>query len=222
MDTVTIRLAISSAKLHEKATGELASQLALKANQLHHSIELPPQHIVPVLLNFILRYVDHVPEFMEAVEAIADEAGLGDYLEPILAITQEFFVQPPELLNGHEGLNAIMVEAYLAHRFIEEINDRFVSRYGSTLMPMDMTRSNLIIHHLIGEPFANQLDEAIHLIVDHLEQQEDVFSSAPFLRFFNSADDQDWSDRLNQWPCLVDMLSLNFSLNKIASRIVVH
>lgn len=222
MDTVNIRLAIATAKYYEKKTGLLAQQLAQKIGQLHHSIELPPQHIVPTLLNFIIRYVDHVPEFMEAVESIADEADLNAYIDPVLTITQEFFVHPPTLLNGCKGLHAIMAQAYLAHRFIEEVNDRFISHCGSALLPMDMIRSNLIIHHLLGEPFSNQLDEATRLIVDHLEQQEDVFSSASFIRYFNASNDGDWSASLNRWPCLVDTLSLNISLNKNIPRVIFH
>lgn len=221
MDTVNIRQAIAAAKLHERTTGQLAQQLTLKAGRLHHSIELPHQHIVPVLLNFIIRYVDQVPEFVEAVEAIGEEIGMGERINPIIAIAKEFFVQPPELINGHEGLNALMVEAYLAQRFIEEVNDRFIARCGNALMPMDMTRSNLIIHHLIGEPFANQLDEAVHLIAGCLEQQEEVFSDTSLLHYFY-ANKQDLPAWLNRWPCLVDALSLNFSIGRDSQQVVVH
>ena len=177
---------------------------------------------MPVLLNFIIRYVDHVPEFMEAVESIADESDLSDYVDPLLTITQEFFVQPPKILSGHTGMSALMAQAYLAHRFIDEINDRFISHCGNALLPMDMTRSNLISHHLIGEPFANQLDQAIQLIVDQLERRGAVFSSAAFLNYFSFINDSDWAARLNRWPCLVDMLSLNISLNKEITRVVFH
>ncbi|WP_461482224.1 hypothetical protein, partial [Porticoccus sp.] len=154
MDTVNLRQAIATAKAHEQSTGQLAHLMQTRANRLHHTIQLPPRNIVPALLNFIIHYIDQVPEFIDAVDAIANECNISDYTEPVMNVAKEFFIQPPELIDGHHGLSALMDESYLAHRLIEEVNDRFMSRYNMPLVPMDMTRSNLIIHHLIGEPFA--------------------------------------------------------------------
>ena len=187
MDTVNIRQAIIAAKQHEQSTAQLAGMLKARVDGLHHAIQLPAENIVPVLLNFVIRYIDHVPEFVDAVDAITERAGLSEHIEPVMMIAREFFAQPPELLAGHEGMDALMDESYLAHRLIEEVNDRFMANTGSHLIPMDMTRSNLIIHHLIGEPFANQLDQAVHLIVNHLEYYEDVFTGESLLQRLNQA-----------------------------------
>ncbi|MEZ5530628.1 MAG: hypothetical protein R3E57_11980 [Porticoccaceae bacterium] len=218
MDTVNIRQAIATAKAHEHATGQLATLMQARAARLHHAIQLPPQNIVPALLNFIIHYIDHVPEFIDAVDSIADECNLTDHTEPVMQVAKEFFVQPPELINGHHGLNGLMDESYLAHRLIEEVNDRFMSRYSIPLVPMDMTRSNLIIHHLIGEPFANHLDHAVHLIVDNLQGKD--------LIFVPDACREDRSDRwardLQRWPCLVDNLSVNLLLNSQSARIMIN
>lgn len=220
MDTVNIRYAISAAKQHEKATAQMARLLGARTSGLHHAIRLPTEHVVPVLLNFVIRYIDHVPEFVDAVDAIAEEAGLEDYTEPVMIIVKEFFAQPPELLDGHNGLDALMDESYLAHRLIEEVNDRFMACSGSPLVPMDMTRSNLIIHHLIGEPFANQLDQAVHLIVNHLDSSEDVFSSGALLQHLSRT--TNWSKELQKWPCLTDTLSIHLTLDRKRAHMVLH
>jgi hypothetical protein len=218
MDTVNIRQAIAAAKAHEKTTGQLARLLKARASCLHHAIQLPPQNIVPALLNFILHYIDQVPEFIDAIDSIANECNIIDYTEPVITIAKEFFMQPPNLIDGHEGLNALMDESYLAHRLIEEVNDRFMSCYNTPLVPMDMTRSNLIIHHLVGEPFANQLDQAVHLITDNLQNHDLVFVPEACKEDRSKR----WASDLQRWPCLVDNLSVNLLLNGQTARIMIH
>ena len=221
MDTVTIRHAINSAKKQEKNTGQLARLLEARTGGLHHAIQLPEEHVVPVLLNFITHYIDHVPEFVDAVDAIATDAGLDVYTEPVMAVAADFFAQPPELLNGHSGLTALMDEAYLAHRLIEEVNDRFMASSGLPLVPMDMTRSNLIIHHLISEPFANQLDQAVHLIVNHLAYTEDLFSSDALVQHLSKTR-TNWAKELKKWPCLMDSMAIQLTLRNANPRMVFH
>lgn len=212
MDTVNIRQAIVSAKHSERQTGHLASLLHQRAPFLHKAIRLPEQNMVPTLLHFIIRYIDHVPEFLDALNGIGNSLGIEDVTDPLLAVANEFFAQPPALLNGHHGLQALMDEAYLAHRLIEEINDRFTSHSGASLVPMDMTRSNLIIHHLIGEPFANQLDEAVALIVDNLEQQDCLFVSLSSVARPGATENILWQKELERWPCLTDTLVVDLLL----------
>ena len=218
MDTVNIRQAIAAAKAHEKATGQLARLMQARVSKLHHTIQLPPENIVPALLNFILHYIDQVPEFIDAVDTIASECEITDYTEPVMQIAKEFFIQPPNLIDGHDGLNALMDESYLAHRLIEEVNDRFMSRFNTPLVPMDMTRSNLIIHHLIGEPFANQLDHAVHIIADHL-QGGDLVMVPEACKVDRSSR---WANDLQRWPCLVDNLSVNLLLNSQTARVLIN
>ena len=217
MDTVIIRQAIAAAKKHERATGQLARLLKTRVSALHKSIQLPSENIIPALLNFIIHYIDQVPEFIDAVDAIADECGLIDYIEPVISTAREFFMEPPALVAGHEGLNSLMGESYLAHRLVEEVNDRFISGYNMPLVPMDMTRSNLIIHHLIGEPFANQLDSAVHLIVDELQQKDLVFVREACREDRSNR----WASDLQRWPCLIDNLSVNLLFNG-SGQLLIH
>ncbi len=222
MDTVTIRQAIARAKQRERQTGYLAATLHQRAQTLHKAIQLPAQNTVATLLHFIIRYVEHVPEYLDALIGIGTSMGVEDVTDPILAISNEFFVQPPALLNGHEGLQALMDEAYLAHRLIEEVNDRYAGGDHSALIPMDMTRSNLIIHHLIGEPFANLLDEAVALIVDSLEQQDYFFVALSPARTAGGTTARCWEKELERWPCLTDTLVVDLLLGNSNRSQFVH
>ncbi len=55
-------------------------------------------------------------------------------------------------------LAELLDEAYLAHRLVEELNDRYIACFAEPLLTLDTTRANLLAHQLIGESFANQLD----------------------------------------------------------------
>lgn len=212
MDTVEIRQAIAMAKTHERETRELEQLLHGRLHSLHHSISLPEQDAVNCMIEFITRYIDHVPQFLDAIQQVADSTEITDYTDPIINICTEFFVHPPEMLAGHRGLDALMDESYLAHRLVEELNDRFISYFRTPLVPFDMTRSNLIVHHLIGENFANQLDLAIHLVVDHLAEHEYILASKPATSAGGIA--SAWQALQRSWPCLTDNLAISLLVGK--------
>ena len=88
----------------------------------------------------------------------------------------------PSLPSDHQGLLALLDEAYLAHRLLEEVNDRYLAHGGGQLVPLDTTRASLIVHHLLGEPFANELDALVQVTVDGLVPAE-VFQGPDFSEY---------------------------------------
>ena len=86
------------------------------------------------------------------------------------------------------------------------------------LAPIDTTRSNLIIHHLIGEGFANQLDDAVHLIARDLVMEKDT-RGAPARQ---DTDPSAIVETLNRWPCLKDELAGDMILFSPARLYNVH
>ena len=160
MTTAAIRDTIELAKLHEKQHGHLAQLFEKQVlENIHMAIQLPEEGAVESLVEFVISYVEHVPNFIDATRAITQAANIHEHAETYLKIAEDYFLKPPEIVKGHVGLDELMDEAYLAHRLMEEVNDRFMIRSSIPLIPMDMTMSNLIVHNLIGEPFANELDD---------------------------------------------------------------
>ena len=213
MDITLLQQAIRAAKAHELKTGQLKQSLEHRIANLHHSIRLPANNSVPALLNFIIRYIEHVPEFVEAVLDIARESGIQASIEPVVQVACDFFLSPPELIEQRQeavSLESLMDEAYLAHRLIEEVNDRYMNQVGAPLIPMDMTRSNLIIHHLIGEPFANQLDRAAQSAVNQIEQRDTGQSEQDSFKACRC--DRNTDRELIRWPCLTDSLLVGLTL----------
>jgi hypothetical protein len=194
----------------------LANRFGKNLTRLHDAINIPEKDKVAALMNFVIHYVEHVPDFIEAVSNITNDAGIYDYSDQFITTARNYFLNPPNSVSEHKhsGLIGLLDEAYLAHRFMEEVNDRFIGQIGIPLAPMDMTRSNIIVHHLIGEPFANELDEAVHYSVESLMTKEDAFQNEAFLSYVNDHKNRGWSKELERWPCLARDLSITLRFEK--------
>ncbi|MFS8138482.1 MAG: hypothetical protein ACMG50_10195, partial [Thermomonas sp.] len=172
MNTAALREQISLAHQHESSTGQLAKQLEEQLPHLHSAIAVADGDRTQVMTRFVTAYIELVPDLLEAANDVAREAGIESQIKPVLKIAEQFFLQPPAILVGHEGLDGLLDEAYLAHRLVEEVNDLYIKHFGQPLIPADTTVANVIAHQLIGETFANQLDEAVHHAVDELLNEE--------------------------------------------------
>lgn len=207
-----MRALIRDSVARDRESGELQRILERRADHLHEAIRLPQAAAVSTLRDFVVRYVEHVPEFIEAIDHLSREAGIGERVRPLLNIACDYFLSPPDLLNGRRHLVALLDEAYLAHRLLEEVNDRFIGYCGIPLVPMDTTRANVIAHELIGEPFANELDQAV-LFSAELLLNEYSFKGKNFERYVARHRDRGWSEELNRWPCLATDLDIDLDFN---------
>lgn len=211
MNTAALRQLIQRAHQHEAATGQLARKLDAQLERLHPSIRLPVGDAQGVLERFVAAYIDQVPELLDAADAVAREVGITAQIKPVLKIAEEYFLQPQALLNGHDGLDGLLDEAYLAHRLIEEMNDRYIRQFGQALIPMDTTVANLIAHQLIGETFANQLDDAVHLTVEGMLNPSH-FDPQLLQAYREQLDDPQVVAAWQSWPCLSRHLGVELEL----------
>lgn len=210
MNTPALREQIQLALVQEASSGALARQLQHHLDLLHPTIQLPASDAHGVLTRFVTSYVEQVPDVLDAAHAVAREAGIEAQVKPVLKLAEQFFLSPPSILEGHQGLDALLDEAYLAHRLVEEVNDRYITHLGQPLIPLDTTVANVIAHQLIGEPFANQLDEAVHHAVDEL-LDEQVFQGSVQeyrTRLSNPQTVAAWQN----WPCLSRQLGVELGL----------
>ena len=202
------------AKAHEERTGHLAKLISAQIeDNINLAIKLPASSPEQFLLEFVVAYIEHVPQFLEAARAITQQANIAEFTEPYFQVAEDFFLKPPEIVAGHVGLDELMDEAYLAHRLMEEVNDRFRVKTGIPLVPMDMTMSNLIIHSLIGEPFANELDEAVDYTVQRAMINEHIYQSQAFAQYAENHRGDHWEVERQDWPCLSDNLAVDLELN---------
>ena len=211
MNTVALRQLIAQARQQESGSQALSRLLQAQRDRLHPSIRLPEEDAPGTLSAFVIAYIEEVPDVLDAAAEVAREAGIEAAVKPVLKIAEHFFLQPPALMEGHEGLEGLLDEAYLAHRLVEEVNDRYIAHLGQPLIPLDTTRANLIAHQLIGEPFANQLDEAVHhALAGMLDDASFDLPSVQAYRERLAAPDT--ASAWQRWPCLSQQLGVELQL----------
>jgi hypothetical protein len=203
-----IRQLIHQAQEQDSATGKLMEFVECRKSHLHAAIKLPKEQAAKGLADFVVRYIKHVPDFIDAIRSMAREAGIYEDIEPLLKIASDYFLSPPSIVDPHSQLEALLDEAYLAHRLLEEVNDRFMAKSGIPLAPMDMTVANVIAHELIGEPFANELDQAVLFSAELLLNEHD-FAGANIANYVNAHRANGWHEELERWPCLTEDLSIS-------------
>ncbi len=203
-----IRQLIRQAQEQDSASGKLLEFVECRKKRLHAAIKLPEDQAARGLADFVVRYIKHVPDFIDAIRSMAQEAGIANDVEPLLKIASDYFMSPPSIVDPHSQLEALLDEAYLAHRLLEEVNDRFMAKSGIPLAPMDMTVANVIAHELIGEPFANELDQAVLFSAELLLNEHD-FEGTNIANYVSAHRDRGWTEELERWPCLVEDLSIS-------------
>jgi hypothetical protein len=127
---------------------------------------------------------------------------------------------PLEIFSIEERLEAHMYQAYLAHRVLEELNYVLKISYSHPIIPIDMTRSNLIVHHIIGEPFANQIDGAIQLLNEKLISA--IARDASLERKISSYLATLGNDPVTRYPCLTESSNIRLLFNSQNSRMRRH
>ncbi|MNO89305.1 hypothetical protein D3C76_807840 [compost metagenome] len=211
MNTAALRELIQHAHQLEERHGYLAALIQPQLERLHPSIRLAGEDASGVLKRFVLAYIERVPEFLDAASSVAREAGIEERIGPVLAVAEQFFLNPPNLLEGHRGFDALLDEAYLAHRLVEEVNDRYIAHFGQPLIPLDTTVANLVVHQLIGEPFANQLDTSVQQALGGMIH-DGLFASPAAQAYRASLSDPQVANAWRQWPCMSRQLGIELNL----------
>lgn len=211
MNTAALREQITRAQEHETRTGQLSRLLELQLPHLHPAILLPEADAQGALTRFVVAYIEQVPDLLDAAHGVALQAGIEARIKPVLKIAEQFFNAPPALMDGHEGLDGLLDEAYLAHRLVEEVNDLYIAHLGQPLIPVSTTVASVIAHQLIGEVFANQLDEVVHHAIEQMLDQHS-FSPESVGAYREQLTESDTEAAWKRWPCLSRQLGVGLEL----------
>lgn len=218
----SIRNNIASVLESEAGQHELDQIVSALVPRLHDAIQLPGKAPQQALQQFVVRYVRNVPEFLQTLQQLFTEAGLEADGQTFLNIATDYFTQPPDGARPANSLYGLIDAAYLAHRLIEEINDRLLMLCGRPLTRMDMTLSNIVVHDILGDNFANQLDLAVHYAVEVLFDPAKVSQHTALLKSLARQDSR-WQAFEDQWPCLAGESAIRFDFKYgINSRAEVH
>ena len=106
---------------------------------------------------------------------------------------------------------AALSSAYLCHRLMEEMHENNHSIRTGGLVDIEATRANLLVHQLIGEPFANELDDSITVTVLQIAGTPDYYelNLDPFVEQVNN---DAWNWMREYWEHLLTRNHIRFSL----------
>ncbi|NKB34692.1 MAG: hypothetical protein GKR91_16485 [Pseudomonadales bacterium] len=209
MKELNIETLVEAANQHEAESGALLKILAAHLGSLPKVITLPEDEPGKALREFVIEYINHVPTFIAAVSFHATDAGIGDYVQPFLEVARNYFLEPVNANIAEEGLEALMQQAYLSHRLIEEVNDQYIVRAGIPLIPMDITKANIIVHHLIGETLANSLDDVVEETAKQMTAQDSVYGSNEFKEYVETRKGKGWDQVWKQWSDMTNTLAID-------------
>lgn len=181
MTTAGIKDSISAALQQEAQTGEFRQKLQEQLPDIQRKLVLPDDAPVDALMDFVVSYAESVPGSLNLVTAVSKRLGFFDYAAPFLHMAEDYFLRPPELLPGGGGLEALLDEAFLAHRLLEEVNDHHIRHLQRPLLPLDMTEANLIVHYLLGDELATRLEHLVQFTASHLLEREHVWEKVKAL-----------------------------------------
>ena len=156
-------LSIRRALGEEDASGALANYVRRRTPLLHRAIELEEQGAQQLLI-FIEAYIKQVPKLLlEAWPACCDASFA--WLKHSLLTAARLFCGRKQSPNS---MLALLARAYMAHRLLEEVNDRFIQYLGYSLLSPDMTRANLVAYELLGEQWAARIDSTVLVVAAQL------------------------------------------------------
>jgi len=197
---------INTAIAEETNSQYLHQALGGRLEHVARIVQLPEEQPLEKLYEFVVRYIQDVPNMLDGLQSAALEVGLVEYVQPVIRVASEFFTTPPQEMTQEAGLAALMGQAYLAMRLFEEVNETYIFKVGQPLMPMDMTMSNLIIHTLIGEPYANDMDALVEHAVEQLFTP--AYQSADFKAFMSRKEADNLVHICRQVPCMSSEMGL--------------
>ena len=171
MQIERIRTQIEEGKIIEQQSGVLHRAVVnlAKINGARVS-ELQVKKII----DFVTEYVEHAPALMMIIEETAAMSGAQPDVQPILDVTEDYFLTPNDIIPDHYGLVGLLDDAYLTHMLMEAISDRYKLQAGKSLLPIDAYETNTFIRRLIGEPFVSLLDKHVATTLDGLSEKQNI------------------------------------------------
>ena len=169
MQIERIRAQIEEGKIFEQQSGVLHRAVVdlTKTNGVRVT-ELQ----VKTIIDFVTAYIEHAPALMMIIEETAAMSGAQPDVQPILDVTDDYFLAPDDIIPDHYGLVGLLDDAYLTHMLMEAISDRLKLQTGKSLLPIEAHETNRFIRRLIGEPFVSILDEHVATTLDGLGQEQ--------------------------------------------------
>lgn len=171
MESKQIQALIEDGKSIERRSGMLRQAIInLATGNGRRVTELDVQKVI----NFISEYIEHALALMMLIEDAALNSGVQHDVQPVLDATEDYFLAEDDIIPDHLGLVGLVDDAYLTHKLMQAISDRYRSQSGESLLPLDPQQDNAFVRRLIGEPFVTILDDHVAATLDGLTVQQNI------------------------------------------------
>lgn len=175
MTIESILALIEQARRQEASRGRFRQQMTQKLKEFHLAIRIDAPDRVDCLVHFVEDYIEMAPRLIQCIETTARKIQREQLFAPLLEEVLEGFERPAHSLARFDGLDGLLIKAYLCHRLIEELYENNRSIRNFDLMNTQVLEANLLTHHLIGEPFANELDSSTLLTARTLTSSQSYY-----------------------------------------------
>lgn len=149
--------------------------------------QLTPELAKPTIYGFLVEYISTSPKMMDILGKLGKQYRMQALIDPYIQIAANYLnsacleleLELKQALeqrleknttdakteggttDGPRQLLILLQGSYIFHRMIEELDDRIQHFIGVPLTHIDMMNANLIAHDVIGDKFANRLDQMI-------------------------------------------------------------
>lgn len=204
---------IKQAKEAELKSHNCGKWLTAQLETLHHVISLQGLQPADDLYNFVAAYIDLAPKVIDCVSECAEKSKKRLLFQPFVELALGYFVHPSVIVLQHTGMDGLLIRAYQCHRLIEELYENNKSLRNSAVCNMQTTQANLLAHHLIGEPFANEVDNAAHASFRQLVSMPDYYD-LNLASYLAKTNEDRWMELNESWLNLLDKhhITINFMI----------
>ncbi|WP_111498444.1 hypothetical protein [Marinobacter bohaiensis] len=203
---------VDQARRQEARSGTFLAQMAERAASLPESIRISGPNPATCLFQFAIEYIEMAPRLIDCVMTCARESNHQALFDPFVDAAIRYFTHPSSLLARYDGLDGLLIKAYLCHRLMEEMYENNYFTRTSQLVDLEATQANLVTHYLIGEPFANELDQSIAITVVQIAGTPDYYE-LNLTPFVEKARDTAWDWMREYWDKLLTRNHISFALN---------
>lgn len=171
MNTLPIRELIEEARHQEQTSKQFEALISNLLDTCSGLIDIPADNNCQLLYRFACDYIDQSVILLEQFSQAARESGTEDFVYPFLEVARSYVLSHQK----NPALEDLLDDAYLIHRVSEEINDISVAESGVPLVKLNSTWDSIIIHTLLGDTFANQLDGVVAGLLEKMQSVRPVF-----------------------------------------------
>ncbi|WP_028670338.1 hypothetical protein [Saccharospirillum impatiens] len=123
------------------------------------------------LTAMLIQYCRLLPILLDEAKSVTGRHSSASDFDALHGIVEAFFssLEPKRLTFGVLG---ILDKVYFGHRLLEEWHDRHRLDTHRTALSWDTSLSNILVHTLIGDGYANELDAAVRDVIDTQPRKE--------------------------------------------------